>query len=144
MKIKQIDRYWSLFPCLLYALFQMECSLNKMLQKCSLTQVRILYSLWNCTNCIKIRKTQQSGLGSKTKNLHAWNNYSKLALKYFIGVLPHGVPYSVWISEKFIKIIRKSCFWRSSDLVIWDSLKKTLTYSIKKNSEKLVSSFKWG
>ena len=26
---EQKDRYWSLFPCLLYALFQMECSLPK-------------------------------------------------------------------------------------------------------------------
>ena len=36
-----------------------KCSLAKVLQKCSLTQVRILYSLWNCTNCIKMGKTQQ-------------------------------------------------------------------------------------
>ena len=34
-------------------------------------------------------------LGSKTQTLHVWNNYSKLALKYYLGVLPHGLPYSV-------------------------------------------------
>ena len=130
-----------MFPCPSYALFQMECSLIKMLQKCSLNQVRIVYSLWNCTNCIKIRKTQQSGLGSKTKNLHAWNNYSKLTLKYFIGVLPHGVPYSVWISKKFIKIIWKRCFLEELGFSDLGQSKKTLIYSIRKNSEKSVSSF---
>ena len=30
-----------------------------MLQKCSLTQVTILHSLWNCKNCIKMGKTQK-------------------------------------------------------------------------------------
>ena len=33
-----------------------------------------------------------------------------MALKYYIGVLPHGVPYSVWVSEKFIKNNPKKLF----------------------------------
>ena len=59
MKIKQKDRYWSLFLCPLHALFQMECSFTKVLQKCSLTKVTILHSLWNCKNCIKMGKTKK-------------------------------------------------------------------------------------
>ena len=43
----------------LYVLFQMECSLPKVLQKYSLRQIRILYLSWNCTICIKLGENQQ-------------------------------------------------------------------------------------
>ena len=37
----------------------MQCSLPKGLQEHSLTQIRILCSLWNGTNCIKLGENQQ-------------------------------------------------------------------------------------
>ena len=39
--------------------FKWNVSFTKVLQKCSLTQVTILCSLWNCKNCIKMGKTQK-------------------------------------------------------------------------------------
>ena len=36
----------------------MECTLPKVLQKCSLTQTSI-FSLWKRTSCIKLRKNEQ-------------------------------------------------------------------------------------
>ena len=66
-KIKQKDRYWRLFPCPLYALFQMECFLPKMLQKYSLSQIRILYSSWNCAYRTKMGENQQRVVWKKKK-----------------------------------------------------------------------------
>ena len=54
------------------------------------------------------KNSTRSSLGSKTQTLHVWNNYSKLVLKYDLGVLCE-------LREKirkFIKIISESCFWR--------------------------------
>ena len=54
------------------------------------------------------RKSTRCSLGSKTQNLCFWNNYSKLALKNYIGVLQHGLPYCVNFVgkfEKFTKVI---------------------------------------
>ena len=39
--------------------FKWNVSFTKVLQKCSLTQVRTLCSLWNCKNCIKMGKTRK-------------------------------------------------------------------------------------
>ena len=47
------------FPCPLYALFEMEFFLSKVLQKCFLTQINILDSLWNWTNLKNLGKKQQ-------------------------------------------------------------------------------------
>ena len=43
--------------------FKWNVSFTKVLQKCSLTQVKILCSFWNCKNCIKMgkHKIEQSG-----------------------------------------------------------------------------------
>ena len=41
------------------------------------------------------RKSTRSSLGSKTQTLYFWNNYSKLALKNYMGVLQHSLPHSV-------------------------------------------------
>ena len=46
------------------------------------------------------RKLTKSSLQSKTQTLHLWNDDSKLTLKNYIGVLQHGLPYSVGISRK--------------------------------------------
>ena len=54
--------YLRLFPCPLYALFQMEYSLPKVLPKCSLTNIRKLYSLSNCINCIKLGENRQGAV----------------------------------------------------------------------------------
>ena len=44
------------------------------------------------------RKSTRSSIGSKIQPLHVKNNYSKPALKNYIGVvLQHGLPYSVLI-----------------------------------------------
>ena len=64
-RTKQKDR--RLFLCPLYALFPMECSLPKVLQKCFLTQIKTLDSLWNYTNCIKLWEKQQ-GIAWKAKH----------------------------------------------------------------------------
>ena len=58
------------------------------------------YSLWNCTNCMKLGENQQRVVcKSKTQTLHVWHNYSKLAVKNYNGVLQYGfLPYSVGIS----------------------------------------------
>ena len=45
------------------------------------------------------RKSTKSSLQSKTETLHIWNNDSKLSLKNYIGVLQHGLPYSLGISS---------------------------------------------
>ena len=66
-RIKQKERYLRLFRCPLYALFPMECSFPKVLQKYSLTQIKILGSLWNCKNCIKVVEKQQ-GVACKAKH----------------------------------------------------------------------------
>ena len=60
------------------------------------------YSLWNCTNCIKLRENQQRVVcKSETQALHVWNNYLKLPVKNYTGVLQYGfLPYSVGISWK--------------------------------------------
>ena len=63
----QKDRYWRLLPFPIYALFHMECSLPRVLQKCSLTPVRVLYSLWNCTNYIKLAEYQEKVWETKHK-----------------------------------------------------------------------------
>ena len=39
--------------------FKWNVPFTKVLQKCSLTQVTMLHSLWNCKNCIKKGKTQK-------------------------------------------------------------------------------------
>ena len=39
--------------------FKWNAPFTKVLQKCSLTQVKILHSLWNCKNCIRMGKTQK-------------------------------------------------------------------------------------
>ena len=64
------------------------------------------YSLWNCTNCMKLGENQQRVVcKSKIQTLHVWNNYSKLAVKNYTGVLQYGfLPYSVGISWKIRKI----------------------------------------
>ena len=71
------------------------------------------------------------GSRSETHILYFWNNYSKLALKkLYKGFATWFVTFCVNFVEKFetfTKIIQKTCFWMSSDFVIWDSLKKTLT-----------------
>ena len=79
----------------------------------------ILYLLWHCTNCIKLAENHtaqkmkfsikdffifcavstRSGLESKTQTLYFWNNYSKLVLKNYIGVLQHDF----WLSN-FLEI----------------------------------------
>ena len=38
------------------------------------------------------KNSTRSSLGSKTQTLHVWNNYSKLALIYYIRILPQGLP----------------------------------------------------
>ena len=55
------------------------------------------YSLWNCTNCIKLGEVWES----KTQTFHVWNNYSKMPFKDYIGVLQYGfLSYSVGILWK--------------------------------------------
>ena len=41
------------------------------------------------------RKSTRSSPASKTQTLRVWNNYAKLALKSYVGVLQNGLPYSV-------------------------------------------------
>ena len=62
-------RYWCLFPCPSYALFQMICSLSKVLQTCSLIQIRIPYQLWNCANCMKLGESQQEVVWVQNTNV---------------------------------------------------------------------------
>ena len=92
-RIKQKDR--RLFPCLLYALFSMECSLPKVLQKCSLNQIDIRFIMELCKLHKIVRKATRCSLQSKTQTLFFQTNYSKLALKHYIGALQHSLPYSV-------------------------------------------------
>ena len=49
------------------------------------------------------RKSTRSSLGSKIQTLYFWNNYSKHALKNYMGVLQHGLPHSLWISCPNVK-----------------------------------------
>ena len=42
-----------------------------------------------------VRKTTRNSLESKTQTLFFQTNYSKLALKNYVGALKHGLPYSV-------------------------------------------------
>ena len=44
---------------LICPILQMECSLPRVLQKYSLSEIRIFYSSWNCTICIKLGENQQ-------------------------------------------------------------------------------------
>ena len=92
-RTKQKDR--RLFLCPLYALFPMECSLPKVLQKCFLTQIKTLDSLWKHKLHKIVTKTTRNSLESKTQTLFFQTNYSKLALKNYVGALQHGLPYSV-------------------------------------------------
>ena len=68
-------------------------------------QMRILYSLWNCTNCIEFGENQQGVV---------WE--ANLACLEFM--VCHFCVNFVEIFEKLTKIIQKSCFWWSSDIVI--------------------------
>ena len=68
------------------------------------------------------RELTRSSLVSKTQTLYFWNKYSKLALKNYMAVLQHGLPYSVNFMEKiekFTNIIQRNCFWMSSDFMVW-------------------------
>ena len=53
------------------------------------------------------KRSTRSCLGSKTQALHVKNNYSMLALKNYIGVLQHGLSYSVSNSWKNLKNLLK-------------------------------------
>ena len=45
---------------------------------------------------MELYKLHENGkLGSKTQTLHVWNDYFKLAVKYYLGVLPHVLSYYV-------------------------------------------------
>ena len=121
------NRYWRLFPCPLYALCQMECSLQKVLQKCSLKWGYYIHYgiVETAKNWEKINK---SSWRRNTQTLHVENNYFKLTLKNYIEVLQNVFTYSLLnIPEKFKNTTeksQKSCFSRSSDFVIWHFLKK--------------------
>ena len=62
-KIKQKDRYWHLFPCPLYALFQMECSLPQVLQKCPNKDIIFIMKF---TNCVKLWENQRKAAWEAT------------------------------------------------------------------------------
>ena len=49
------------------------------------------------------RKSTRSSLEAKTHTLYFWNNYSKVVLKNYIGVLQYDLSYCAWILWKYLK-----------------------------------------
>ena len=62
----------------------MECSLTKVFDDSGKDIIFImeLYKLHK-----NGKNSTRSSLGGKTQTMHVWNNYSKLVLKYDLGVL---------------------------------------------------------
>ena len=99
----------------LYVQLQMECSLPKVLQKCSLAQLRILYSLWNRTNCINLEENQQ-GVVREAKYKPCIFVFQATSQKLYRGFATWFAILSVNFVgkfEKYIKIIQKN-FFRTS------------------------------
>ena len=79
----------------------MGCFFSHSARKVFLDPIKDVIFIMELNKLNKIgRKSTRSGLEGKTQTLHFWNNYSRLVLKNYIGILQQAFPYSVWILRK--------------------------------------------